>query len=124
VIQKTYALLTLVLFGIEVAIALYVHDTLIRPYIGDLLVVILLYCFLKSFIQIGVTKAGVGVLLFACSVETMQYFNLVDHLGLSHNRLAKIVIGSSFSWADIVCYTIGILLVVLVEHYFQKKQLQ
>jgi hypothetical protein len=124
VIQKTYALLTLVLFGIEVAIALYVHDTLIRPYIGDLLVVILLYCFLKSFIQIGVAKAGVGVLLFAYSVETMQYFNLVNHLGLSHNRLAKIVIGSSFSWADIVCYTIGILLVVLVEHYFQKKQLQ
>lgn len=122
-IQKTYALLTFVLFSIEVAIALYVHDTIIRPYVGDLLVVILLYCFLKSFIQIGVTKAGAGVLLFAFSVETMQYFNLVDHLGLSHNRLAKIVIGSSFSWTDIVCYTIGILLVFLVENYFQKKQL-
>ncbi len=123
-ISKTYFLVSLLLFGIEIAIALFVHDSIIRPYIGDLLVVILLYCFLKTFIRIGVTKAGIGVLLFAYSIETLQYFNLVDLLGLTHNQLAKIVIGSSFSWTDLISYTFGILIVFYLENYFQKKQLK
>ncbi len=123
-ISKTYFLLTLLLFGIEIVIALFVHDSIIRPYIGDVLVVMLLYCFVKTCIKIGVTKAGIGVLLFSYCIETLQYFNLVDHLGLSHNRLAKIVIGSSFSWIDLILYTIGILCVFYLENYFQKKQLK
>jgi len=29
----------------------YVHDNLIRPYVGDLLVVVLIYCLIKSFLN-------------------------------------------------------------------------
>jgi len=49
-----YFLLAFALFFVEVYIALYVHDDIIRPYIGDVLVVILIetvakYSFKKSF---------------------------------------------------------------------------
>ena len=38
-----YLLSFLVLLGIEILIALFVHDEFIRPYIGDVLAVIVLY---------------------------------------------------------------------------------
>ncbi len=39
VFNKSYAALTLILFTVEVVIALFVHDHIIRPYLGDVLVV-------------------------------------------------------------------------------------
>jgi len=113
--QKSYFFLFLLLFITEILIALFVHDNLIRPYIGDFLVVILIYCFVKAWIDAPVRTTAIGVLLFAYTVETLQYFNLVKHLGLQHSRLANIVIGNHFEWSDMIAYTLGILLVVLLE---------
>jgi len=112
------------LFAIEVLIALFVHDKIVRPYIGDVLVVILIYCFVKSFLNIKVLTAALLVLLFSFSIETFQYFNLVEKLGLEHNKTARIVIGSSFEWIDFVAYSLGILIVLAVEKQLAKKQLQ
>jgi hypothetical protein len=39
-----YALLSVLLLGIEIFIGACLHDSIIRPYGGDFLVVILLYC--------------------------------------------------------------------------------
>jgi len=44
-----YFVLTILLLGLEILIALFAHGSIIRPYIGNLLVVILIYCFVKSF---------------------------------------------------------------------------
>ena len=110
-----YAFSALLLFITEVLIALFVHDQFIRPYIGDFLVVILIYCFVKSFLNTPVVPTALGVLVFAYTVELLQYFRIVEVLGLQHSRAARIIIGSSFEWQDILAYTLGILMVVLVE---------
>lgn len=122
--NKTYFLLTVVLFITEILIALYVHDAIIRPYIGDLLVVILLYCFVKTFFNTGPFKTAVGVLLFAYLVEFSQYLNLVKHLGLQRSRLANIVMGNSFEWIDMIAYTIGAAIVVAAEYYLQRRKVR
>lgn len=123
--NKTYFGLTAVLLLIEVVIALFVKDRFIRPYLGDVLVVILIYCFVKSFIKISVYKAALGVLLFAFTIEILQYCSLVEKLKLQHNTVAKTVIGTSFSWEDILAYIAGILIVLIAEKQFkQAKQLQ
>ena len=44
-------LYTALLFLTEVFIALYINDAFIRPYGGDILVVLLVYYFLKTFIK-------------------------------------------------------------------------
>ena len=110
-----YFIAALLLFITEVLIALFVHDQFIRPYIGDFLVVILIYCFVKSFLNTPVVPTALGVLVFAYTVELLQYFRIVEVLGLQHSRAARIIIGSSFEWQDILAYTLGILMVVLVE---------
>ena len=113
--SKKYFLLGVLLFVIEVLIALYLDDNFIRPYVGDFLVVILLYCMLKSTIRISAWKAALGVLLFSYAIESMQYFNVVSLLGLQHNKLARIIIGTYFTWDDMAAYTLGILLVLMLE---------
>ncbi|TXJ24731.1 MAG: DUF2809 domain-containing protein [Chitinophagaceae bacterium] len=119
--NKTYFLLAVLLFVIEVLIALYMHDRIIRPYIGDLLVVILLYCFVRAFVNISPVKIAIGVLLFSYLIEVLQYLKLVKLLGLQHSRIANVVIGNLFEWMDLVAYTVGIIIVLAVEKY--RKQL-
>jgi hypothetical protein len=115
--NKKYFLIAVILFLIEVLIAAYVNDAIVRPYVGDYLVVILLYCFVRSFVNLPVVSLAIGVLLFSYTIEILQYFNLVDRLGLRHSRLAVIVIGSSFEWIDLIAYTAGIATVIVIEKY-------
>lgn len=116
-----FFLFALVLFIVEVLIALFVRDSIIRPYGGDYLVVILIYCAVKAFIKIAPLKLAIGVLLFSYCIEVLQYFHLVDRLGLANNQLARTVIGSGFAWLDLLAYTLGIITVLILEGLWQKN---
>lgn len=116
-IHPVYLILTFILLFTEVFIALFVHDQFIRPYIGDFLVVILIYCFVRSFLNTPIVTTALGVLLFAYGVEILQYFRIVEVLGLQHSRAARIIIGSAFEWRDILAYTAGIVAVILGEKW-------
>jgi hypothetical protein len=120
--NKNYFGIAVLVFIIETLIALYVHDSFIRPFFGDVLVVILIYCFLKSFVKLPVVTAAVLVLLFAFTIESLQFLNIVETLHLEKNKLARTVIGTSFSWEDILCYIAGIVIVIVVEKYWLKKK--
>lgn len=110
-----FFLFFLLLLIIEFLIGIYMHEGVIRPYGGDFLVVILLYCFIKSFFDASVFRTAIGTLMFAYAVEISQYFHLVKLLGLAPSRVALLIMGNSFSFNDLVCYTLGALLVLLVE---------
>jgi len=118
-----YALFTGILFITEVLIALYVHDDFIRPYFGDFLVVILLYTALRSFWQTSASTACMAVLLFAYGIEVLQYFRFVHRIGLGHNKLAKTIIGTGFSWWDMLAYTLGVLSIYAAEKILSGKKL-
>lgn len=108
-------LVFLLIFATEVFIAVFVRDQFIRPYGGDILVVIMIFYFIKSFIETKPLYIGIFTLLFAYAVEIGQYYNLVEILHLENNKIMRIVIGSSFSWGDMACYTVGVLVCLLIE---------
>lgn len=116
--KPSYFLTFLLLLFTEILIALYVHDAFIRPYVGDFLVVILIYCFVRAFFNVSVAAAAIGVLLFSYMIETLQYFKMVKVLGLQDIKLARIIIGTDFSWLDMLAYTLGIAFVILMEKYY------
>jgi hypothetical protein len=116
-----FFLFTIALLVIEVLIALYVRDKFIRPYVGDFLVVILIYCAVKTFCKIAPLPLAAGVLLFSCVIETLQYFNIVSRLGLENNQVAKTIIGYGFEWWDILAYTLGVATVLLLEYIFDNN---
>lgn len=114
--QLPYFILTLILLIIEICIAVFIHDNFIRPYIGDVLVVMLIYCFVKSFFLTPVIPTAIAVLFFSFLIETLQYFHIVNILGLEQSKLARTVIGTSFAWQDIIAYITGIVVVIAVEN--------
>jgi hypothetical protein len=120
--NKNYFFLTIILFSIEVVIALFIKDSVIRPFIGDVLVVILIYCFLRIFLNVNYRKAAPGVLLFACLIEILQYFDYVKLLGLEHNRVLSVMMGRTFEWLDFAAYFVGFLLIILTESFINKRK--
>ncbi len=119
--NKFYFYLTILLFAIEIIIAKYVHDDVVRPYIGDMLVVMFIYYFVRTFISAKVISTAIGVLLFSILIEALQYFKIVHILGLEQYKLARIIIGTSFSWTDILMYAIGITIVIVIEKTGENK---
>ncbi len=116
-----YFILALLLFLILLCIALFVHDNFIRPHVGDFLVVIFIYCFLKSFVNLSTWGVAISVLLFSYMIEFLQYLNIVGKLGLQDVKVARIIIGTSFSWLDLLAYTLGIAFVLWVELMIRVK---
>jgi hypothetical protein len=113
--NKYYFALAAVLFNVEVLIANFVHDSIIRPYGGDFLVVILVYCAIKSFIKSDLWITAIGVLILSFAVETGQYYHLIYKLGWENSAIARNLLGTTFKWEDIVAYTLGMVLVVMME---------
>ena len=115
-----YALLFLALLITEVLIALYVNDSFIRPFFGDVLVTVLLCCFCRFLIPRKIPALPVYVFLFATVVEISQYFDLVKLLGLENNRFLSVLMGRTFSALDILCYAVGCGLFFLLEFWIRK----
>ncbi|MDO3643345.1 DUF2809 domain-containing protein [Mucilaginibacter sp. L3T2-6] len=113
--SKWYFLSAILLFTVEFIIGADFHDTIVRPYGGDFLVVILIYCIIKSFVNMPPVTTALAVLMLSYIVEISQYFHLIKLLGLQHSNLAKILLGTSFSFTDILAYTLGIITVLIVE---------
>jgi|SRR5258705_1271033 len=113
--RKRYFIPTVFILLVEILIAIFVRDKIVRPYIGDFLVVILIYCFVRTFVKTTVLKAAAGALIFAYVVEILQYLDLTVRLGLQKSRLANIILGNSFEWIDIAAYTLGIATVITFE---------
>lgn len=114
--KPVYFSLFLLLFIIEILIALFVRDAFVRPYLGDFLVVIMIYCFLRAFVRIRVVKAAAAVLLFAFAVEAMQWLRILEKTALFNSAAARTFAGTSFEWFDILAYAAGVLLILMVEN--------
>lgn len=116
--NNTYFLLFVIFLLIEIAIAVFLKTGFIRYTFGDYLVVILLYCGIKSFFNIKPIQASTLVLCIAYSIEILQFFNLLQLLGLESNTFAKLILGSTFHFEDIIAYTLGILTILFIEHKY------
>ena len=91
---------------IEVCIGAFVHDDLIRPYVGDLLVTVLLCCLVRVIFPERCFWLPAAVFAFAVAVECVQLIQIPALDG----TLLGVILGSTFDWADIVCYGIGCIL--------------
>jgi len=111
-------------FLISLAIVFYIGfftTGFIRIYIGDVIIIPVLYFLYRAIFTTTIFRAALVIFLFAVAVETAQYFNIVDLLGLTENRAAAIIIGTSFSWGDILAYLAGIIISVVVDLVLHQK---
>lgn len=113
--NKHYFLLFLFIFSIEVCITFFLKTGFIRHTFGDFIVVILLYCLLKSFINIKSITIAIIVLFISFIIEFLQLTPFLEWLNLHDNTLAKTVLGSTFHISDLLAYTLGVITIILIE---------
>lgn len=106
-LQRGYAIIAATLFVIEVCIALFVRDSFIRPVFGDVLAVMLVYCAVLAVFDLPRVVVAAFAFAVGVAVELMQYFDALTLFGLEQNPVARIVLGTTFSWGDIVAYGVG-----------------
>lgn len=111
--KKWYFLAFVVVFLTEITITILPVNPFIRGFLGDVLVVPLLYVFLKTFFLFPSQKTMLGVLAFAFLVELLQLFPIIEILSIE-SKTVRTVMGSTFDGWDFVAYFIGYLIVLLV----------
>ena len=102
----------LVLLLAEIGIGLFVHDDFIRPYVGDVLVTVLLCCLSRAVLP----KLHPALPVFGVSLaaELWQWLGLTKKLGFDGTALG-IILGATADWRDVVCYGIGCVLFAACE---------
>ena len=113
--NKTYFILAMLLLTTEAFIAIFLKTGFIRHTFGDYLVVILMYCFFKSFIKGNHLNIALSVLAFSFAIEFLQLANILKPLNLQNSYAAKLILGSTFQFTDLVAYTLGIITVIVVH---------
>lgn len=103
-----YIIVLVLLFGVEVVIALTQHGNFIRNYGGDIIVMWVLYAFVQAVLGGRNNHYIVNLILlaFAFVVEFLQKWGIADKLGVE-NPILRTIIGTSFAVEDLWCYAAG-----------------
>ena len=104
-LRLIYAAAFVVLLGLEVCIALFVHDSIVRPYVGDMLVTVVVYCAVRIVLPDRFVPLSAAVFVFAAAVELVQLTGLSELF--PEGGLIATVLGSTFDPKDLVCYAVG-----------------
>jgi Protein of unknown function (DUF2809) len=106
---------------VEVAIARYVRTGLIRSFVGDVLVVVLVYTVLRACLALPAKYLALTAFVFACCIEVLQAFHLVELLDLHAQkplqRALRMALGATFDWWDFVAYACGYALSISGEFW-------
>ncbi len=100
-----YAAAFALLLGIEIIIALYVHDAFVRPYLGDVLAVLCLYSLSRAVFLEKPAFMSAVVTALAFVVELFQLTELSELVG--KDTVPGVILGAVFDPCDLACYTIG-----------------
>ena len=122
--RAVFGIASVLLLLIEVLIGMYATGW-VRNYLGDVLVVILLYTLWRT-VKPDLTKRWyvlpTAILIFAFGVEFLQLWGFCDRLGIT-NRVLRIIIGTGFSVEDLISYAIGCIPCYVTELLISRRNL-
>jgi hypothetical protein len=119
--RMPYIIGALLLTGVEVVIGVFEFNHFIRAYLGDVIIVWVLYCLFRSFVprKFNSYVVALGILAFSFVVEFLQKAHIADILGVE-NKLLRIIIGTSYAAEDLWCYVAGTAVTIAEIIIFQQ----
>jgi hypothetical protein len=91
----------------------------IKTYVGDVLWALMVFFGFALIFNWWTTKAvALASILFSFGIEITQLYHAHWIDSLRATRLGGLVLGFSFVWSDLLCYSLGIALGVFLETYF------
>ena len=104
--RLAFLVVAVLILAVEIYIAVCVNGGFVRHYLGDVLVVILLYVLARAIFSVTPSNLSLKIFAFAAALEITQCLGVVEILGIE-NKILKVMIGGTFDLADLPCYTVG-----------------
>lgn len=92
---------------------------IIGEYAGDTLYALMAYCgigLLKP--DYTILKVAALALIYSYLIEISQLYHAPWLDSLRHIKLGGLILGYTFLWSDIICYTIGVIIGLVLELIF------
>ena len=115
-----WAVTGVIILAIEIYIAIFIKGGFIRHYIGDVLATAMLYAFGRAIFRVSPINLAIFVFVISLFIEALQYFKILEILGVKSSIL-RIIFGGTFDWTDIICYLAGCILAYLFENLYMQK---
>ncbi len=94
----------------------------ISAYSGDVLWALMVFLLVGILFPKKSTKTNIIIaILIAFSVEFSQLYHIQWLDGVRSTKFGRLILGNTFLWSDIICYTIGIAIGGFLEKIFLKK---
>ena len=116
--------LYLTLFLLTIALGLFSRSAyfplsaFIADFTGDILWGLMVF-WLVSILRLKWPIKGkvIAALIFSFAIEFLQLYQAPWIEGLRENKFARLVLGSGFKFEDLLCYSAGIFIGLLIDHY-------
>ncbi|MGY6650417.1 ribosomal maturation YjgA family protein [Wenyingzhuangia sp. IMCC45574] len=118
--RGVYLVLAVILLTVEFLIERNLNSGFIRFYVGDYLAAVLIYTFVMFVFKPYYFSGAMAVLFFCYVIEVCQWVDVLSILRIGKSRMTDVLVGNTFSWLDVLCYTLGIATVFMVEFQFDK----
>lgn len=115
-----WAVIGVIILAIEIYIAIFIKGGFIRHYIGDVLATAMLYAFGRAIFRVSPINLAIFVFVISLFIEALQYFKILEILGVKSSIL-RIIFGGTFDWTDIICYLAGCILAYMFENLSMQK---
>lgn len=111
-----HCLAAIAVLVIELMIAIWaVPGGFVRGSFGDVLAVVFLYHAIQAIFMTRPAFVAACAFAFSCGLEALQYLNFADFLGLAPRSALRTLLGSTFSFGDILMYFVGTVLVFTID---------
>jgi len=92
------------------------HFAVIPLFIGDILWATMIYFMVRFiFITKPVKIVVIVSISFCYAIEFSQLYKAPWIDGLRHTLFGRLVLGDTFLWTDLLCYTVGVAIGVLID---------
>jgi hypothetical protein len=105
--------------------SLFAEDSPVHQYVGDALWALAVFWALVTISPRSRTsRLVIGALIISFVIEATQLYHAdwIDHL--RSYRLGALVLGHSFQWADLACYTAGVWFGANIDHFLIRQERQ
>jgi len=107
--QRAYFIISILLFILGLLIFFFATG-FVRNYIGDVIVVMFLYCLLSLIVAWKPATKTMSVFILAIAVEFLQIF-----LATTGSTTQDLFLGSSFDIFDTLAYGVGLTIITIYE---------
>ncbi len=99
------------------------HTTGIPLFVGDILWGLMVYFIFRFlFVQKNIKWITIASLLFCYAIEFSQLYQAVWINNIRHTLIGGLILGETFLWGDMLCYTIGVGIGVVIEVFVLKPR--